>query len=728
MIFYDEKIKTFYLNTKSTSYVMRILPNGMLNHVYYGAGIPCDNISYYNLFRERAFSPICHIGNTVTSKDCIPQEYPTFGRGDYRRPAIEIEAAGGRRVCSLKYASHSIVKGKPKMERLPQLLADEAESETLTITLDDRVAGLSAVLYYTVFKNSDIIARRTEIVNNSGAPIRLNKAASANVDMLLKNDYDLINLNGAWGREFAIERVPLHHGITSCDSHRGATGHQQNPFIVLAEKNACEESGEVYGFALIYSSDFSMSLEKDQFNGIRVQMGINSFDFSWNLKPGETFATPEALMVYSGKGLTGMSHEFHGACRRYLGRSRTGLAKRRIVINNWEAMSYDFDAEKLKSFIKSCSGYGIDTFVLDDGWFGKRNSEDSSLGDWEVNSDKLPNGLSEIIETCRSNGLEFGLWIEPEMVSENSRLFSLHPDWCIHVKNRRTVKSRGQYVLDFSRPEVVDYIYGKISDILRHNDISYVKWDMNRNITDNGSDALPNGCQGEHSHRYILGVYDLMERLTGEFSDVLFEGCSGGGGRFDFGILYYMPQIWTSDDSDAIERTCIQYGSSLVYPPSAMSAHVSACPNHQTGRITPFKTRGDVAQLCNFGYELDISKLGEDEKELIKRQVAVHKSIEDLVETGDYYRLINPFEENTFAWEAVSRDKRKAYAVFVRKLSVPNDPGYFLRLRGLDGSLKYTVKELGITVSGAALMNAGIPILMKDMDYSSVTYTVEAAD
>ena len=715
----------FNIQTPNTCYIIRIFPDGTAAHVYYGARLNGDDMSYYHLFRERAFSPMCKIGGHISSPDCILQEYPTACRGDYRTPALEIEGRDGRRDCELKYSNYRIVKGKPEIPQLPQLGADFNEAETLELVLEDSTAEIKVILSFTAFSDMDIIARHTEIINTGNNEIKLKNAASMNLDLWLCGDYEFIDLYGAWAREHAAERVPLHHGVTVCESRRGSTGHQQNPFAALVSPGTDENSGEVYAAALVYSADFRITAERDQFDGVRLQAGINPATFTWLLEPGKSFVTPEALLTFSNSGLSGMSHTFHTAVRRHLGRSAYLKAKRQIVINCWEAMYYDFNAEKIRKFAKKCRGLGIDTFVLDDGWFGKRDDDRSSLGDWFVNKEKLPGGLEELIDICKKAGMKFGLWFEPEMISEDSDLFREHPDWCIHTVGRKPLKSRYQYVLDYSRPEIADAIYTRISKILKENDISYVKWDMNRNITDNGSDYLSPDRQGEHTHRYILGVYSLMKRLTDEFPNVLFEGCSGGGGRFDLGMLYYMPQIWTSDNTDAVARLEIQYGNSLVFPLSSMSAHISACPNHQTGRITPFKTRSDVAQLCNFGYELDPAKLNDEEFKEIAEQIKLHRRLEPLVEKGTLYRLISPFGGNTFAWEAASPDKSFACAVFVRKLAVPNDPGYILKLKGLDPDKKYTVEQLGLNLSGAALMNAGIPIVELGGDSISMLFTVK---
>lgn len=717
---------TFYLETKNTSYVFRVLENGMLHQLYYGKKINQDNLDYLNLFVHRGFSPPLRVGDSVASANTIPQEYPTYGRGDFRLPAIEITDTDGRNVCELKYKRHNIIKGKPEFKGLPQLIADEKSAETLEIELFDDVLGLSVKLLYSVFENEDIIVRRTVAENKSDNVIKINKLASMSIDILNRGDLEMLELQGGWAKERSPEKVKLHHGITSIDSRRGSSGHQLNPFVALTSPNVSEDYGDVYATVLVYSGNFSISVEKDEFNTLRFQAGINPHAFCWNLKSNESFTSPEVILTYTDKGLCKMSQNLHNACRNYLGKVRKEQHRRTIVLNNWEATYFDFNEEKIVSLIEKCKGLGIDTFVLDDGWFGERDTDVGSLGDWYPSNRKLPNGFKPLVDACKQNGMNFGLWFEPEMICQKSELYKAHPDWCIHTKNREPIKCRNQYILDLSRDEVVDAVYNMLAKILRENDISYIKWDMNRNMTDNGSDTLSPQAQGEHSHRYILGVYDLMNRLVTEFPNVLFEGCSGGGGRFDLGCLYYMPQTWTSDDSDAIERLNIQYGTSYVYPPSVMTAHVSACPNHQTGRMTSFKTRGNVAMLFGFGYELDITKLSDDEIEMIKAQTATHNRLEELIETGDFYRLENPFESNICAWEMVSCNKKHAYTVFTRKLSVPSETGYILKFKGLEPETIYTVKEKNLKLSGITLMNAGIPILPPLEDFWSCTFELQA--
>lgn len=712
----------FYLHTEKTSYVMRLVGNRILTSVYYGARIKEDNLKAYSLMREIAFATKVPAGDKEVSAETIPQEMPTFGRGDFRLAAIEVATPDGRRVNQLEYVSHKIIKGKPRFEGMPQLDVNVDDVDTLEIVMRDEISGFEATLSYSVFEKENVIARRTDIKNISRQTLKIASAASAAIDFESRV-FDMVTLKGGWAKERSAERYPLHQGISSVESRRGSSSHHLNPFAALCSREATEDFGDVYGFTLVYSADFKISVESDQFDSVRVIIGINPETFEWTLAPGESFTTPEALLTYSAEGFCGMSHAFHSVCRNHLGKCADDKLVHPIVINNWEAMYFSLNEEKINKFINDCAGLGIDTMVLDDGWFGRRDNDDSSLGDWFVDKKKFPNGLGGIIETCRKNNMKFGIWFEPEMVSPDSELFRTHPDWCIHVKGRQPIEARQQLILDMSRKEVVGYLFESISKILSEYDISYVKWDMNRNITDNGSDWLY-GRQGEHAHRYILGVYELMDRLTKAYPDVFFEGCSGGGGRFDFGILYYMPQIWTSDDSDAIERLRIQYGTSYVYPPSTMVAHVSACPNHQTGRVTPFKTRGEVAQMCNFGYELDVGLLSEEERKQIISQTAKHRELEDLIKNGRYFRLLNPFEGKLCAWELVSGEKDKAFVTLVSVQKTANDKGFYLKLKGLDPDAVYTVSQMDTTLYGATLMNVGIPIIPPLGEYESRCFDI----
>ncbi len=714
MIFFKEDTKTFFLNTANSSYVIKILNNGIPCHWHYGAPVATENLDVLNLFCKKEYMPSEKIGDFIISKDTVSTEYSDFGSGDFRTPALLTENSLGQSTCNLIYKSHSITKGKKPLADLPSFDSNAENIDTLELILKDTVSGFEVSLFYSVFESFNAIVRHAEIRNTTNDELKIKSAQSLSVDFQAK-DFELITLDGAWARERHIKRKPLSSGTASIESRRGASGHQHNPFAALVAPETTENSGEAYGFALVYSGNFKAVADVDQFGSTRFQIGINPFNFTYTLSSGEAFTTPEAICVYSNKGLNGMSQGFHGMCRNHLGKCTDKNIKRPLLINSWEAMYFDMSEEVIENFVANCKGLGIDTFVLDDGWFGNRNTDDSSLGDWFINKTKFPNGFDRIIKACKENGMNFGLWFEPEMISRNSELFKKHPDWCIHVENKEPTESRNQLVLDMSRKEVVDYTYNQIAEILATYDISYVKWDMNRNITDVGSCEL--------SHRYILGVYELMHRLTSEFSNVLFEGCAGGGGRFDFGILYYMPQIWTSDDTDAIERLKIQYGTSLVYPLSAITAHVSACPNHQTNRTTPFKTRGDVAQVCNFGYELDIAKLSDNEKELIKAQIIQHKQIEDMIYNGEFFRIYSPFEHEYCCWQTVSADKSHAFLMFATQKVTANRGSVFVKLCGLDPEKEYTVNPLGIKLHGKTLMNLGIP--MKNLtDFATQTYEI----
>ena len=712
----------FYLETAHTSYIMRILSNGILQQVYYGKKISRDDLTYYQLFRERAFSPLLILDGKEASRDTIPQEYPTFGRGDYRKPAILVEGEDGRCVSELCYAGYEILEKKPQIKGMPQLDVDTEGTQTLAITLKDELAGFDVVLYYSVFEKEDIISRFVEIKNRSEKSLQIQNAASLSID-LQRADFDFISLKGAWARERHICRRGIEQGTTSIESRRGSSSHQLNPFVALAGKHTDELQGEVYGFALIYSADFQASAEVNQFENTRFQIGLNPETFSWKLCPGESFITPEAIMTYTADGLNAMSQNFHQICRNHLGKSADRSIVHPVIINSWEAMYFELSEARIKQFLKDCKGLGIDTFVLDDGWFGHRDNDRSSLGDWFVDKRKFPEGLRNVADFCKENGMGFGIWFEPEMISKDSQLYEKHPDWCIRCGAYEPVESRWQMVLDMSRPEVVDYVFEQMSNIIREYNISYIKWDFNRNLTDNGSVVLPADRQKEHTHRYMLGVYSLMQRLNESFPEVFFEGCSGGGGRYDFGILYYMTQIWTSDDSDSVERLKIQYGTSMVYPPSSMVAHVSACPNHQTGRTTPFATRGEVAQMCNYGYEFDVGKLSNEEKEGMKEQIKKHRELEKLVQNGLFYRLKSPFEEKVCAWEMVSEDKEKAYVCVGFLTTEPNPNAFYLRVCGLNEKQQYYIKQLDIIVSGDTLMNAGIPIMMpENTDYACLDF------
>lgn len=725
-IIYNNNTKSFHLIAKNTSYILQIHEDGYLSHVYFGRKLRNFNCNNLLALRERcSFSPSPNQNNILLTLDTLPQEYPSYGTSDFRTPAYSIQLENGSTITDLRYESHKIINGKPKLEGLPATYVEsDDEAQTLEITLFDELIGLKLILSYTAYENYDVITRNAKFINCGSEDLKLLRALSMNIDFNNSN-YDFLHLHGAWTRERHIEKTPLITGTQSVESRRGSSSHNQNPFIALLSKDATEENGEVYGFSLVYSGSFLAQAEVDQYKTTRVSLGINPFDFSWLLKPTETFQTPEVVMVYSSNGLGEMSRTYHKLYRKRLCRGIYRDKTRPILVNNWEATYFDFNAEKIENIGKAAKELGIELFVLDDGWFGKRDNDNSSLGDWFVDRNKLPNGLDDLGKRLNNLGLQFGLWFEPEMVSPDSDLYRAHPDWCLHVPGRYRTQGRNQLVLDLSREDVCDYIVDSLSSILSSVNISYVKWDYNRNMTEIGCPLLPPERQRETAHRYMLGLYKVYEKLVTAFPNVLFEGCSGGGGRFDPGTLYYMPQIWTSDDTDAVERLKIQYGTSIVYPISTMGAHVSAVPNHQVHRKTSLKMRGDVAMLGNFGYELDLTKFSDEEKETVKEQVKAYKELRELVQFGDMYRLVNPFEKNEASFIVVAEDKTEAFVSYFRVLATPNEPIKRLHLRGLDPDKNYSVEGLEGIFGGDELMYGGITIPDLQGDYQSITWRIK---
>jgi alpha-galactosidase len=669
-------------------------------------------------------SPSPIVEEPAFSLDIIPQEYPFYGKGDYRHPAYEIQSENGSTVTELLYDSHIIKKGKMKLEGLPATYVEnEEEAETVEIKMIDKIMDLAVILSYTVYEELDVITRSVRFENNGAANISILRALSMTVDFNTA-DYDMMTLCGAWARERHVEINSLRSGTQSVESRRGLSSHQQHPFIALLQKGATEDYGEVFGFSLAYSGNFIGLAEVDQFTNTRVSLGINPFDFQWLLEPKQSFQTPEVVMVYSDRGIGEMSRTYHKLYRTRLCRGVYRDQVRPILINNWEATYFDFNEEKLLKMAKEAKDIGIELFVLDDGWFGKRDDDTTSLGDWFVDESKLPNGLASLGEKINQVGLKFGLWFEPEMVSPNSDLYRQHPDWCLQVPNRELCQGRNQYVLDFSRKDVCDTIIKMIKDVLNSAPISYVKWDMNRSMTEIGSVQLSRERQRETAHRYILGLYYVLEELTKSFPNILFESCASGGGRFDPGMLYYMPQTWTSDDTDAIERLKIQYGTSIIYPISSMDSNVSAVPNHQVYRTTSLKMRGDVAAAGLFGYTLDLATLTEKEKEYAKQQIENYKEIRKLIQFGEFYRLYSPFEGNETAWMFVSEDKKEAYVMYYRILAQPNPNPRAgrLRLQGLDPTKKYEERYTKQVYGGDFLMNAGVNIPGLKGDFQSVVW------
>lgn len=725
-ILIDKPRLIFLLNSKNSTYAFQIVKSGIPAHLYWGKKLRNVNAENILVYKDRAFSPHHDLGDKSYSLDLIPQEYPAYGHGDFRIPAYQVELEDGTCVSELKYKGYKTVKGKPALEGLPATYVEnEDESDTVIIEMYDEVIGLTAYLSYTVYSQLDVITRSVKFVNNSDSNIILNNALSMSIDFTHYN-YDFMQLSGSWARERHIYRQPLRPGLQSVESRRGASSHQHNPFIALLSKDANEVSGEVYGISLVYSGNFVAQAEVDQYSTTRVSIGINPHNFKWTLECKETFQTPEAVMVYSSNGLGEMSRTFHRLYRTRLCRGQFKEKSRPVLINNWEGTYFDFNADKIEAIAKVGQDLGIELFVLDDGWFGVRNDDTTSLGDWFVNKDKLPGGLKDLGDRINKLNMKFGLWFEPEMVSPKSELYTFHPDWCLHVPNRTRSEGRNQLILDLSRKDVQDYIISAICSVLESAPIEYVKWDMNRHMTDVASALLPSNRQKETAHRYMLGLYRVLEEITSRNPKVLFESCSGGGGRFDPGILYYMPQTWTSDNTDAVDRLKIQYGTSIVYPASSMGAHVSAVPNHQVGRITPLKTRGDVAMSGNFGYELDLTSLTELEKEEIREQVNQYKKLRDLIQFGDMYRLSSPFEGNTTAWMFVSQGKNTAFVACFRVLDIANRPLESLKLQGLDEDKDYFISGLNGLLGGDELMYAGLWVGDITGDYQSKIWYLEA--
>ena len=716
---YNENFKTFHLRTKNTSYVLKVMETGHLSHLYWGRKLKADNLEYF--FRRRCFGSFAADTDNISGfqLELIPQECPTFGATDLRSPSLEFQYEDGTSATDLRYKSHRIYEGKQRLSGLPTVYVEsEEEATSIEITLVDSLKNLEVILTYNVFENFDAITRSLKIVNNSDEKINIERVLSANVDFTT-DEFDFIQLSGSWGRERHILRNPLRSGSQAIESRRGASSHAQNPFMTLCSKDANEEYGDVYGFSLVYSGNFLANVEVDMYRNARAQIGINPFDFKWLLESKEEFQAPEVVLVYSSKGLNGMSQIYHNLYRKRLCKGKYRDKVRPILINNWEATYFDFNEVKIKEIAKEASKLGMELFVLDDGWFGNRNDDKSSLGDWFVNEEKLKGGLSKLAKDINSMGLEFGLWFEPEMISPVSKLYEKHPNWCIHIPGRTRSQARRQLILDLSRKEVCDYIIEAISKVLESANISYVKWDMNRNMTEVGSLGLTSERQRETAHRYILGLYRVMDEITSRFPNILFESCSGGGGRFDPGILYYMPQTWTSDDTDAIERLKIQFGTSMVYPPISMGCHVSAVPNHQANRITSLETRGVSAMAGNFGYELDITKLSDEEKEELKEQISLYKEIRETVQFGTLYRLKSPFNSNEVAWMTISEDKNEVVVSYVRQCALVNENFRNLKLTALDKDSEYEIIGEDIVLSGDELMYIGLNIPELYGDYVS---------
>lgn len=723
-IIFDQDKKVFLLHTPNTTYGMAITDDKYISHLYYGRRVKSADIRYLLREDEPPFVPSRNLREKNSFLDCTPLEFPEGGMGDYRECAFCARSEGGHRASELGYEGYEIINGKPSIEGLPATWGNQEDCTTLKLYLGDPVLGIKVCLQYTVFSHLDAITRSAVIENRGKESVYLEKVLSACLDMEDRG-FQVMGLFGSWARERHVQRIPLGYGRYNIASFRGESSHQEHPFLALVTPETTQTVGEVYSMNFVYSGNFIAQAEKNQFDSVRMMMGIHPEGFCWKLHPEECFMAPEVVMVYSDQGLGKMTRTYHDLYRQHLIRSPYLHKKRPVLINNWEATYFDFDEKKLLEIAEEASELGIEMLVMDDGWFGQRRSDDSSLGDWFVNEQKIKGGLFNLVENIKKKGMRFGIWVEPEMISPDSELYRKHPDWALQIPGRDTTQSRAQYVLDLSRDEVVDEVYRMIADILKSADISYVKWDMNRQLATIGSSALAADRQGEVYHRYMLGVYKMQERLLSDFPHLLLENCSGGGARFDPGMLYYSPQIWCSDDTDAIERLAIQEGTALVYPVSCIGAHVSVCPNHTVGRVTPFKTRGDVAMLGTFGYELDITKLSDDEKEIVKKQIADYHKYNDLIREGDYYRLASYTENGRYdSWMVVSKNRKKAIVFDVQVLAQANKKSRFLRLEGLDPNMSYQLQ--GRVFGGDILMNAGLRIPGSYGDFQSHVFVLEA--
>lgn len=666
-ICYHEGSREFHLSNRDISYIITVLKNGQLGQLYFGKKLH-DRESFAHLLelRHRPMAVCTYEGDSTFSMEHIKQEYPSYGAGDMRYPAVEILQENGSRITDFVYQTHRIYDGKPALAGLPATYTEDSkEAQTLEIELKDELIHTTLILYYTIFEELPAITRSAKVIYHGTEKIVLERAMSCSVD-LPDHDYQMIELTGAWGRERAVTERKLQYGIQGIYSMRGCSSSNFNPFLALRRENTTEACGEVYGFSLVYSGNFLAQAEVDTYDVTRVTLGIHPDRFSWEMKNGDEFQTPEAVMVYSNRGLNGMSQAFHSLYRARLARGYWRDRPRPILINNWEATYFDFNEEKILEIVRTAKQLGIELFVLDDGWFGKREDDHSSLGDWYPNLEKLPDGIAGIAKKVAAEGMKFGLWFEPEMISEDSDLYRAHPDWAFAIPGRVPNHSRNQLVLDMTREDVREYLLERLTTIVHDAKIDYVKWDMNRSVCDVYSHVAAQSRNGEMYHRYVLGVYDLMERFLAACPNLLLEGCSGGGGRYDAGMMYYSPQIWCSDNTDAINRLSIQYGSSFFYPISTVGSHVSVCPNHQTGRVTPFRTRGDVALAGSFGYEMDLNKISEEEKEMVKEQVAAMHEYYELTHEGLYYRLTGLKKQDFMAWEFVAEDQSRALLTIVK--------------------------------------------------------------
>ena len=664
----SENGRLFTLQTKDSSYQMFADDKNVLLHLYYGEKIGEENLSGLIFCTDMGFAgnPEEAGPNRKYSLDALPQEIPGSGVGDFRDDMIEIRHADGSFAADFRFDSYEILDHSYAIPGMPALYdTEEEKGETLVITMTEKASGVVLKLFYGVFEKENVITRAARLENHGETAIELEKMLSFSMDLMYEN-YEMIYFSGRHAMERTAERIPVQHAKVEIGSTRGTSSHHYNPAVILCEEGAGETHGSCIGACLVYSGNFVAAAQKDQKNQTRFQMGIHPTNFCFHLEKGEAFDTPQAILSYSGTGLTQLSQQYHEIIREHICRGAYKHAKRPILINNWEATYFNFNEEKILKIAEQAQKLGIEMLVLDDGWFGKREDDNSGLGDWFVNEKKMNGSMAQLAEKIHKMGMKFGLWFEPEMISEDSDLYRAHPDWAFAIPGRVPNHSRNQLVLDMTREDVREYLLERLTTIVHDAKIDYVKWDMNRSVCDVYSHVAAQSRNGELYHRYVLGVYDLMERFLAACPNLLLEGCSGGGGRYDAGMMYYSPQIWCSDNTDAINRLSIQYGSSFFYPISTVGSHVSVCPNHQTGRVTPFWTRGDVALAGSFGYEMDLNKISEEEKEMVKEQVAAMHEYYELTHEGLYYRLTGLKKQDFMAWEFVAEDQSRALLTIVK--------------------------------------------------------------
>ena len=732
-ILFQEEKRIFTLQTKQTTYQMKVDNFGFLLHLYYGAKVSGE-MDYLLTYYDRGFSGNPNdVGNNRTySMDVLPQEYPTLGTGDYRNSAFVLRNHDESACCDLRYAGYEIREGKYELPGLPAVYAKPEEAQTLEIVLEDAVSKVRVRLLYGVLEDEDIITRSVKITNYGTEYIVVEKASSACLDFIT-GEYDLLSFYGRHIMERNLQRARIGHGSQSIGSGRGTSSHQYNPAVIVAGKNTTEDIGDCYGMVFVYSGNFLCEAEQDQFDQTRILMGLQRDLFNYPLESGETLVVPETILCYSGRGFGDLSMKYHRCIRNHIcngARSRrksgkTGFIPRPVLVNSWEAAYFNFTGETIVELAREAAQLGIDMVVMDDGWFGKREDDNSGLGDWQVNEKKLGCSLGELVRRVNEEGVKFGIWIEPEMISEDSDLYREHPDWAMQNPGRNPARGRNQLVLDFSREDVREHIFDQICRVLDQGNIEYVKWDMNRSLTDFYSVETR---QGKVSYDFVIGLYDFMEKLLAKYPQLMIEGCSGGGGRFDAGMMYYTPQIWCSDNTDAADRLWIQYGTSFFYPMSTISAHVSAVPNHQTGRITSLRTRGIVAMTGAFGYELSLGKLSAEEKEEIREQIRQYKEFEPLISMGDYYRLSNPFEDACAAWMFVSKDRKRVLLHVVLLENHGNMIVNYVRLKELLPDVVYEEERSGKRYCGSALMQAGIPIPVEMGEYLAYQFVFTAKE